>query len=75
MNFKVGDKVRVRKDLKRLEFYGKECFMPDMEIYKGKKTIVVGAFEGDGHYYDRHYYLADCDDWVFTDEMLESVKV
>lgn len=76
--FKVGDKVRVRKDLVGNELYGDVIFANEMCEFKGRETTInkeiinketdclVGyALEGMTSY--GHYYL-------FTDEMLEPVE-
>lgn len=36
MKYKVGDKVRVRSDLKENTRYGEQIFSPDMRRFLGK---------------------------------------
>ena len=70
MDFKVGDKVRIREDLIANKDYGKEEFVPSMEKYKGKIGKIKDKYEIGG--YD---VLIDNDieslDWFWSDEMLE----
>ena len=65
--YKIGDKVKVREDLVTNELYEKEIFVDEMNIYKGKTTIIENVFE------NGEYRLVDCNYWAFTDEMLEPV--
>lgn len=66
--FKVGDKVRVRKDLKPHTYYGKTLFTKYMSQYRGGIYVVAKVIEnGD-------YILSRCAGWHFSDEMLEPVK-
>lgn len=67
MKFKVGDKVRVRKDLKEYEEYGNETFMVEMKEFKGKEVTI------DGVYKNRYSIKEDNNKWNYTDEMLEKV--
>ena len=41
MKYKVGDKVRVRKDLEVGKRYGSDIFVPDMKKYAGKTITLV----------------------------------
>lgn len=66
--YKVGDKVRVRKDLKANESYGNETFMPEMKKFKGKK-VTIAKVHG-----NRYYIREDKNKWNYTDEMLERVE-
>ena len=70
MKYKVGDKVRVRKDLEIGKYYGTDAFIPDMKKYAGKTMIVDAIISAD------RYSLKDAGHWNWTDEMLEdAVKV
>lgn len=66
MKFKVGDKVRVRKDLIIGKWYGKDTFSIGMKdtlggVYEVKKIFDFG-------------YKLDCSGtYIYTDEMLEPV--
>lgn len=70
--FKVGDKVRVRKDIEVGKEYNGGClFAYDMEKYKGKETTIKISFKrGD----EVGYTLHDMSYWTFTDDMLERVE-
>lgn len=69
MKFKVGDRVKIRKDLIALENYGSQLFIPSMAVYKGKEAIIE-RFNSDGYRInlDRCY-------WAWTDEMFEPVEM
>lgn len=68
MKYKVGDKVRVRKDLEVGEYYDTEVFIPDMKKYSGK-TMTVDAIISTGR-----YKLKEGGIWNWTDEMLEDAE-
>ncbi len=63
---KIGDKVKIRKDLKDDELYGKEIFVG---IYMGKlkgKTVTISRIESP------FYRIKEDDDyWNWTKEMFE----
>ena len=67
MNFKVGDKVRVRKDLIVGKRYGEDnlSFVDDMEKYKGKQFEIIKTSGCD--------YKLDNSNYYFNDGMLEPV--
>lgn len=69
MKFKVGDIVRIRKDLTPLSNYGKFPFVEEMLKYRGKTATVVNVMDACS------YYDLDIDNgWcAWTDEMLEPV--
>lgn len=67
--YKVGDKVRIRKDLIIDEQYNDLTFVPSMAQYKGKvATITEIRFED--------VYGIDLDgcNWCWSDEMFEDVN-
>lgn len=70
MNFKVGDKVRVRDDLVAYKTYGNSdnwlFFNVGMEEFRGK-NFVVSSVVG------KVYFLEGIHCWAFNDEMLEPV--
>ena len=68
--FKVGDKVRVRKDLKSNEWYGRVTFTLKMKKYFEGMETTIEDVDCDGG-----YFLTGCEDYVFTDEMLELIEV
>lgn len=63
MRFKVGDKVRIRKDLKNNSFYGGVRVNDEMANNKGKILTIIGIEEG--------IYLIEGSGWFWTDEMFE----
>lgn len=63
MRYKVGDKVRVRRDLETAVMYGVLCVVDEML----KKKIVTIKSVHDG------YYKVVEDDYKWTDEMLEGL--
>lgn len=70
--FKVGDKVRVRKDLAGNEIYGGIIFSNEMCQFKGEEAKIINIDYYKGYALEEmksgnHYY-------VFTDEMLEPVE-
>lgn len=67
MRFKIGDEVRVRNDLVVDNKYGLDYFMSDMEEFKGGKFIIKEIIND-------KYLLKDTDEWLWTDEMLDSVN-
>lgn len=66
MKYKVGDKVRVRSDLKACEQYGANIATNGMERLAGK--IVTISMVGYAH------YLVEGMNYNWTDEMFESVE-
>lgn len=40
MKFKVGDKVRVRTDLKVDKMYGRWYYTKSMDIFKGESVVI-----------------------------------
>lgn len=68
MKYKVGDKVRVRKDLVVDESYGDLTFMDSMEQHKGQ-VVTIESVDSDGDY----TLEEDNCDWCWNDEMLEDV--
>jgi len=69
--FKVGDMVRVRKDLNSNNIYGGVNFVSEMLEYRGKVFKIESKL---GHL-DNVYYLKDGRRWTWSDEMLEKVKL
>ena len=65
MKYKVGDKVRIRRDLKTLEVYGGQLFIEQMEKYKGMPVTISEVFS------DTYYIKEDEENWCWTDEMFE----
>lgn len=65
MRFKVGDKVRVRKDLIVGKCYGKDdlLFVDDIKKYKGKQFEIIKTSGCD--------YKLDNSNYYFNDDMLE----
>jgi len=68
MEYKVGDKVKVKKDLKAGTTLGSNAFIDSMEKYRGKIGIIKETGCSDYH--------LDVDNGAYgwTDEMFEPVK-
>lgn len=67
MKYKVGDKVRVREDLKCGEYYGGVPFTSEMNKFKGMEFTIARVNNGG-------YYEVLETPYNFTDEMLEPVE-
>jgi hypothetical protein len=65
MKYKVGDKVRIRKDLDVGMFYGRCRFVPEMRGLVGETVRITEVSKRDG------YYRVDSNDKYWTDEMFE----
>ena len=65
MKYKVGDRVRVRKDLKPGNFYGKDYYISSMDRFKGEKCVITGIW-------DQSYQINDFGYW-WSEEMFESI--
>lgn len=66
--FKVGDKVKVRKDLEVDYAYGKYLFTSSMERLVDKVNVITGIHR------DADAYLLNHRDEGWTDEMLEPAE-
>jgi len=69
MKYKVGDKVRVREDLKANSKYGNYVFVEEMKKYFGKTMTVNNITIGDAY-----KFKEDIDHYNWTDEMLEDAE-
>lgn len=67
MKFKVGDRVKVREDLKPNEYYGGVRFDSDMRKMKGRTVTIISTFDDDG-------YRVEGSIFYWTDEMFENKK-
>ena len=65
MKYKVGDKVRVRKDLVGGNFYGKDYYISSMDEFKNKECVITGIW-------DQSYQINNFGYW-WSEEMFESV--
>ena len=65
MKYKVGDKVRVRKDLEPGNFYGRAYYSSDMNKFKAMECVVTNIYAGT--------YNINNSEYGFSDEMLEPV--
>ena len=65
MKYKIGDKVRVRKDLEPGNFYGRVYYSSDMNKFKAMECVVTNIYDGTYNINDSEY--------GFSDEMLEPV--
>ena len=69
MKYKVGDKVRIRKDLVAGFHYGEDSFTSEMEKYLGKTMTISSIVK------NCKYRLKEvAGNWNWTDEMLEDVE-
>ena len=65
MKYKIGDKVKVRKDLEPGNFYGRVYYSSDMNKFKAMECVVTNIYDGT--------YNINNSEYGFTDEMLEPV--
>ena len=65
MKYKIGDKVKVRKDLEPGNFYGRVYYSSDMNKFKAMECVVTNIYDGTYNINDSEY--------GFSDEMLEPV--
>lgn len=71
MKYKVGDKVKVRDDLKVNNNYGGYVYCGNMPFFKGK-TVTIEAVTD--FKYDKHYLIKEDDTrYYWTDEMFEEI--
>jgi hypothetical protein len=66
MRYKVGDKVKVRSDLRVGKSYGEHTFVHDMFKFMGKIVTIESVWE--------QGYRIEEDAYWWTDEMLEPVE-
>lgn len=66
MKYKVGDKVKVRSDLKRYEIYGGYTLIKSMEKFVGK-TVTIS------HVGIHSYKIEESEDAYWTDKMFEGL--
>jgi hypothetical protein len=67
MKYKVGDKVKIRSDLKNGSDYGQMNFVTEMKRFLGE--IVAITYAGSGTYLIEE----DNREWFWTDEMIEGL--
>lgn len=67
MKYKVGDRVKVRKDLEVGQVYGDCDFIEEMKEFRGKIMTVEKV-------YYSSYYLHGGGTWHWSEEMLEDVE-
>ena len=68
MKYKVGDKVKVKSDLKENTSYGGKIFVRDMAVYRGKNVEISKV-------HDDAYCIKESDrEWFWTDKMFEPVE-
>lgn len=68
MKYKIGDKVKVRNDLKVLKRYGDHTFVKRMEKYKGKLVTISDELPG-------FYHIKEDknENWNWAEQMFEPV--
>ena len=62
---KIGDKVRVRKDLEPGNFYGKDYYISSMDEFKGEECVITEIW-------DQSYQINNFRYW-WSEEMFESI--
>ena len=67
MKYKVGDKVRVKKDLVIDSSYGREDFVEEMKSFIGKIVTISKVID------EEYMILEDDGDYAWTEEMFEGV--
>lgn len=67
MKYKVGDKVRVRRDLQIRTNYGDYMFVSGMDDYKGSVVTISDVFS------NVYYIKEDKGKWGWTDELFEGL--
>jgi hypothetical protein len=67
MKYKVGDKVRVRKDLAVDYCYGREDFVEEMKSFIGKIVTISKVID------EEYMILEDNGDYAWTEEMFEGL--
>ena len=69
MKYEVGDKVKIREDLKVGKDYSDCTFIVDMEKYKGKIATITYCYNDDDS------YEIDLDDgvWYWTNDMFKDI--
>lgn len=66
MKYKVGDKVKVRSDLVKDNWYGHYVYVSAMDNFKGEQTIREVRDDG--------YLIYGCSNYCWTDEMFEDME-
>lgn len=64
MRYKIGDRVKIRKDLIESKEYGSKMFVYDMLEYRGM-IVTIREVHNNNSYYIKEY------DFYWTDEMFE----
>lgn len=70
-NYKIGDKVKLKKYLNNDEEYGDQIFSYNMREFEDKELIIEDVIDRD---YGGGYWIEGCRGYFFTDEMLEPVS-
>ena len=69
MKYEVGDKVKIREDLKVGKDYNDCTFIVDMEKYKGKIATITYCYNDD----DSYEIDLDGGTWFWTNDMFKDV--
>jgi hypothetical protein len=70
-NFKIGDRVKIKNNLKGGKNYQELYFHPDMEVFRGMFFIIESMEE----YGDTYRFKLKGNEWFYTPDMLERVDV
>lgn len=68
--YKIGDEVIIRKDLKVGTWYGVDDFVQEMRKFRGKKAIITHMGINDSEN-PRFYLDIDNQNWTWTREMFK----
>ena len=66
MKYRVGNRVKIRKDLVEYKSYGDCSFLPDMNPWRGQVATIACCKESS-------YLLEGDGKWDWTDEMIEGL--
>lgn len=67
--YKVGDKIVLKKELKNMDNFGGTCFVPKMEKYKTVPLTIINKITEDG-LYEAKGTKDDDGTWFVRDEMI-----
>jgi hypothetical protein len=74
MKYKVGDKVKVRKDLIENKLYGSQYFVDAMKKFKGKIVTIDKVNKDANNYFIKEDIKYGYIHYNYTEEMLEDIE-